>query len=95
VERLPHTPGKKAFLFSTFGAPAFIASREFIEKNHLRIRDTLQAKGFTILGEFGCPGWNTNLFLKYFRGLNRGRPSAEDLLNAEAFARDMLVKARR
>ena len=39
VDRLPHTPGKKAFLFSTFGAPAFIASREFIEKNHLRIRE--------------------------------------------------------
>ena len=63
MDRLPHIPGKKAFLFSTFGAPAFIACRETIEKNHLRIREKLQAKGFTIIGEFGCPGWNTNLFL--------------------------------
>ena len=34
ADRLPHAAGKKAFLFSTYGAPAFIANREFVEKNH-------------------------------------------------------------
>ena len=34
ADRLPDAAGKKAFLFSTYGAPAFIANREFIEKNH-------------------------------------------------------------
>jgi flavodoxin len=94
ADRLPNTSGKKAFLFSTYGAPAFIANREFIEKNHQQIREKLMAKGYTVIGEFGCAGWNTNSFLKYFGGLNKGRPDADDLRNAEAFARDLKHKAQ-
>jgi len=94
ADRLQNAAGKKAFLFSTYGAPAFIANREFIEKNHLQIRKKLQAKGYTVIGEFGCAGWNTNSFLKYFGGLNKGRPDANDLQNAEAFSRKMMEKAR-
>jgi flavodoxin len=94
ADRLQNAAGKKAFLFSTYGAPAFIANREFIEKNHRQIREKLQEKGYTVIGEFGCAGWNTNSFLKYFSGLNKGRPDVNDLQNAEAFARDMKEKAR-
>ena len=94
ADRLPQVSNKKAFLFSTYGAPAFIANREFIEKNHQQIREKLQAKGYTVIGEFGCAGWNTNSFLKYFGGLNKGRPNAEDLRNAEEFARSVKGKAR-
>jgi flavodoxin len=94
VDRLPRDTGKKVFLFSTFGAPAAFFGREFVEKNHRQIRKKLQAKGFEIIGEFGCAGWNTNSFLKYFGGLNKGRPGAEDFRDAEAFARDMQEKAR-
>ena len=94
ADRLPQVSDKKVFLFSTYGAPAFIADREFIEKNHEQIRKKLQAKGYTVIGEFGCAGLNTNSFLHYFGGLNTGRPNAEDLRNAEEFARDMLQKAR-
>jgi flavodoxin len=94
ADRLSYAAGKKAFLFSTYGAPAFIANREFIEKNHQQVRENLQVKGYTVIGEFGCAGWNTNSFLKYFGGLNKGKPDAKDLLNAEAFARDMMKKAR-
>jgi len=94
ADRLPDAAGKKAFLFSTYGAPGFVANREFIEKNHRQIREKLQAKGYTVIGEFGCAGWNTNSFLKYFGGLNKGRPDANDLQNAEAFARQMMDKAR-
>jgi flavodoxin len=94
ADRLSYAQGKKAFIFSTYGAPAFVASREFIEKNHSQIREKLTAKGYTVIGEFGCAGWNTNSFLKYFGGLNKGKPDAKDLMNAEAFARDMLEKAR-
>jgi flavodoxin len=95
ADRLLPVNNKKAFLFSTYGAPAFIANREFIEKNHQQIRKKLQAKGYLVIGEFGCAGWNTNSFLKYFGGLNKGKPDAEDLRNAEVFARDMMEKARR
>ena len=94
ADRLSYAAGKKAFLFSTYGAPAFVANREFVENNHSQIREKLKAKGYTVIGEFGCAGWNTNSFLKYFGGLNKGKPDAEDLRNAEAFARDMKVKAR-
>jgi len=94
ADRLLYAAGKKAFLFSTYGAPAFVANREFVEKNHDEIRKKLQAKGYTLLGEFGCAGWNTNSFLKFFGGLNKGRPNAEDLANAETFAREMKEKVR-
>jgi flavodoxin len=93
ADRLPQVNNKKAFLFSTYGAPAFVANREFVENNHSQIREKLKAKGYTVIGEFGCAGWNTNRFLKYFGGLNKGKPDAKDLRNAEAFARDMKQKA--
>jgi len=94
ADKLPQVTGKNAFIFSTYGAPAFVASREFVENNHAQLREKLKANGYTVLGEFGCAGWNTNSFLTYFGGLNKGRPNAEDTRNAEAFARDMLEKAR-
>ncbi len=95
ADRLPGAAGKKAFLFSTYGAPAVFAGGDFVRNNHSQIREKLEAKGYTVIGEFGCAGWNTNSFLKYFGGLNKGRPDAGDLRNAEAFARDMMEKARR
>ena len=94
ADRLSYDAGKKAFLFSTYGAPTFIANREFIEKNHQQIREKLKVKGYTIIGEFACAGWNTNSFLKCFGGLNKGRPNADDVKNAETFARKMQEKAR-
>ena len=94
ADRLPQVNNKKSFLFSTYGAPAFIANREFIENNHSQIRKKLKSKGYMVIGEFGCAGWNTNSFLKYFGGLNKGKPDAEDLRNAEDFARDMKQKAQ-
>ena len=94
ADKLPQVTGKKAFIFSTYGAPAAFAGREFVENNHSQLREKLKAKGYTISGEFGCAGWNTNSFLKYFGGLNKGRPNAEDIRNAEEFARDMQEKAR-
>ena|GEM_PF-118736 len=89
ADRLSFAAGKKAFLFSTYGAPGFIANREFIEKNHAGMREKLRLKGYTVIGEFGCAGWNTNSFLKYFGGLNKGRPDAEDLRHAEEFVRNL------
>jgi len=94
ADRLPQAGTTKAFLFSTYGAPAFIANREFVEKNHDQIREKLRAKGYTVIGEFGCAGWNTNSFLKYFGGINKGRPNAEDLKKAGRFARQMMENAR-
>jgi flavodoxin len=90
IDRLPRVENKNAFIFSTYGAPAFIANKEFIQKNHQQLRDKLLSKGYKVIGEFGCAGFNTNSFLKLFGGLNRGKPDAEDLNRAKAFARNLI-----
>jgi flavodoxin len=85
--------GRKAFIFSTYGAPEALYDgerlRTFIRDNHAALRESLQSRGYTVIGEFACPGLNTNSFLRFFGGLNKGRPDARDLSNAEAFARRM------
>jgi flavodoxin len=92
ADRLPNVDAKRAFIFSTCGAPAFIVTEGFIRKNHSALREKLEAKGYTIAGEFGCPGFNTNMFLRYFGGLNKKRPNAEDLKRAEDFAQSLAQK---
>lgn len=91
--RLPRMDGRKAFIFSTFGAPAALFPgerlREFVKANHAALRERLQSRGYTIVDEFGCPGFNTNSFLRLFRGLNKGRPDADDLGRAEEFAENL------
>jgi flavodoxin len=97
AEKLPHANGRKAFIFSTFGAPVGLYKgerlREFIRNNHAALREKLLSKGYTVIGEFGCPGLNTNSFLKFFGGLNKGRPNAEDLRHAEEFAHNLKENA--
>ena len=39
-----------------------------------------------MLGDFICPGFNTNVFLKYFGGLNKNRPNSQDFDKAREFA---------
>lgn len=91
VDTLPQVTGKKCFIFSTCGVPAMVYKgdrfREFVLKNHEILRKKLELKGYTIVDEFGCRGFNTNSFLKYFGGLNKGKPDADDLRDAEAFAK--------
>ena len=92
ADKLPSVDAKKAFIFSTCGAPAFIVTEGFIRSNHAALRAKLEARGYAIVSEFGCPGFNTNMFLRYFGGLNKKRPNVEDLKRAEAFARDLAQK---
>jgi flavodoxin len=93
VEKLPQVTQKRAFVFSTSGTPAFALAGEqlddYIEKAHAPLRKKLRSKGYSIVGDFMCPGYNTNKFLKVFGGLNKGRPNAEDLKHAEEFARKL------
>ena len=96
ADKLPQAGGQKAFLFSTFGVPASFVTEtlleEFTKKNHTVLREKLQAKGYLILDEFSCVGFNTNSFLKFFGGINKGRPNADDIKRAEAFARGVKQK---
>jgi flavodoxin len=90
ANKIPQVTDKKAFIFSTSGMPVGISGQQRVEeytsKCHKTLKETLQSKGYTIVGEFGCAGFNTNKFLKYFGGINKGRPNSEDLKHAEEFA---------
>jgi len=82
ADELPHVTNRKAFIFST-SALTGVAK---VTKDHSLLREKLQSKGYIIVDEFACKGFNTNSFLKYFGGMNKGRPNAEDLKQAEEFA---------
>jgi flavodoxin len=85
IDKLPKVQNKKAFIFSTSG----ITGKTKTAKDHLHIKEKLESKGYLIVDEFQCKGFNTNSFLKYFGGMNKGRPNAEDLKNAEEFAKNL------
>jgi flavodoxin len=63
---------------------------EYTYKCNATLKETLQSKGYLIVDEFGCAGFNTNKFLKYFGGINKGRPNTEDLKRAEEFATKLI-----
>ncbi|HVQ01741.1 MAG TPA: flavodoxin family protein [Candidatus Thermoplasmatota archaeon] len=96
VDRLPSVSKKNAFIFSTCGAPVFAVDgghvKDYIVQSHLPLREKLQSKGYSIVDEFNCAGWNTNSFLKLFGGINKGRPNAKDLKHAEEFAMNLKLK---
>jgi len=91
---------RRAFLFSTSSAVMMghADSRRFqdyVGGIHAPLREKLISKGYTVIGEYSCPGFNTNSFIRHFGGLNKGRPNAEDLSRAEAFAERVLSEASR
>ena len=100
VEKIPEQFGKKAFIFSTDGAPRGLMKEgssmlaDQTQKNHQSLREKLQAKGYEIIDEFNCGGWNTNSFLKVFGGINKGKPNEQDFSNARKFAQDLLDKIK-
>ncbi|HVP93764.1 MAG TPA: flavodoxin family protein [Methanoregulaceae archaeon] len=82
ADRLPQVTDGKAFIFSTAG----ITGASKTVKDHALLREKLQSKGYVIVGEFSCKGFNTNSFLKFFGGMNKGRPNDEDLTLAKELA---------
>lgn len=91
ADSLQASEDRKAFLFSTDGMPRLRiikndALRRKMYSDHLKLRQKLETKRYEIIGDFNCAGYNTNVFLKYFGGLNKGRPNAQDLKRAKAFA---------
>ena len=88
AEKLPHVTNKNVFIFSTHGAPS-IAGEEYMVTNHSVLRETLQSKGYMIVDEFSCRGFNTNSFLRLFGGINKGRPNTEDFQHAKEFAQKL------
>jgi flavodoxin len=82
ADKLPEVNEKPGFIFST----SAVQGEAKVSKDHSLLRKKLLSKGYIIIGEFSCKGFNTNLFLKYFGGMNKGKPDSEDLRHAEEFA---------
>lgn len=86
VEKLPQMTSKKAFIFSTSG------DTRNPNKLHTALRDSLSAKGYTIVNEFNCPGYDTFGPLKLVGGIKKGKPDSEDIKHAEEFAQTLKTK---
>jgi flavodoxin len=82
VDKLPVLTNKKAFIFSTSG----LRKIPFVHNFDKPLRKKLQRKGFDIIGEFSCRGLDTYRATKLVGGVNKGRPNANDLRQAEDFA---------
>jgi flavodoxin len=90
ADKLPDGFGKNVFIFSTSGVPVAILGDNFLNnylaKAHATLKNKLESKGCKVLGDFISPGFNTNVFLKYFGGLNKNRPNQKDFERAREFA---------
>jgi flavodoxin len=82
ADRLPAVH-RKAFIFSSCGSP-FMSGVW-----HAPLRKALESKGFEIVGEFSCAGWDTVGPFTAIGGLNKGHPNEEDLAKAREFARSL------
>ena len=87
ADKLPQVTNGKAFIFSTSGV-----AKKNQPEIHLPLIEKLQSKGYTIVDEFNCKGFNTNSFLRLFGGMNKGRPNAEDLQRAKDVAQNLKQK---
>jgi flavodoxin len=85
ADKLPQVTDRKAFIFST----SALTGEDKAAKDHLMLREKLQSKGYIIVDEFQCKGFNTNSFMRFLGGMNKGRPNAEDLKHAEEFAQNL------
>jgi flavodoxin len=85
ADRIPQVDNKKAFIFST----SALTGEEKAAKDHSTLREKLESKGYIIVDEFQCKGFNTNSFMRFFGGMNKDRPNAEDLKHAEEFAQNL------
>ena len=73
-------PRRPAFVFSTSGLP-------WLSKAwHAPVKRLLQAKGFEVVAEFACRGFDTWGPLWFTGGLNRKHPDDRDLDRARRFA---------
>ncbi|MEJ2243807.1 MAG: flavodoxin family protein [Candidatus Bathyarchaeota archaeon] len=82
ADKLPEVNNKNVFIFST----AALTKDKKRAKDHSALREKLESKGYQIVDDFQCKGFNTNSFMKYFGGMNKGRPNAKDIQKAEEFA---------
>ncbi len=88
ARNLKEQSDKPSFIFST----SAIQGQRKVTRDHLTLKKILIDKGYCIIDEFSCIGYNTNSFLKYLGGMNKGRPNEQDILLAKDFAKKLISK---
>lgn len=85
VRGLPDAPepARPAFVFSTSGLP--LLARAW----HSPLKKLLARKGFDVVAEFSCRGFDTWGPLWFAGGLNRTHPDERDLERAREFGRKL------
>lgn len=53
------------------------------------LKEELNGKGFEILGEFTCRGYETHGIFKLIGDLNKGRPNEKNIEEAKEFIRNL------
>ncbi len=84
--------GAAAFLFSTSGT-GYRLPRLIGIDYHRKLRRILRRKGYTIVGEFHCKGFDTYGPWGRLGGVSKGHPNEFDLARAREFARRLLSGA--
>ena len=85
---LPKVDNKKCFIFSTAGVYTY----KKMLKDHKALNTILTDKGYQVIGDYSCPGFNTNVFLKYIGGINKTRPNQNDFDNAKNFVKSLITE---
>jgi len=78
---LPKVQGTPVFLFATSGGPELLWRPSLLVLSRL-----LRSKGYRVVGNFSCPGFDNLGPFQLVGGLNKGRPNDADLAAARAFA---------
>ncbi|MBN1152771.1 MAG: flavodoxin [Dehalococcoidia bacterium] len=87
---LPEGHGVRAFLFSTSGTGLHLP-RLLGRDYHRTLRAILADKGYSIVGEFSCRGYDTYGPWAPFGGIARGHPTEADLISAGQFASNLTL----
>jgi flavodoxin len=82
IDTTEHMDNQKTFIFTTSGRGE--------TSLHKKFKEILNSKGFDVVSEFACKGFDTFLPFKLVGGLNNGQPNEEDLANAREFAKYLL-----
>lgn len=83
ADKLSPVNNKLAYIFSTSG------EENKGEQLNAKLRGKLEAKGYHILGEFNCPGYDTTIAAKLFGSQQEGHPNEADLAQAQTFAENI------
>ena len=85
VRHLPPADDRSAFVFATRGGPGELPFWPYMRQ----MSGLLEQKGYDVVGTFSCRGFDTWWPLRLVGGINKGRPNADDLAAARAFARNV------